>query len=306
MNVRTYAELQHEARMEQFEHQLKLIVNQEEEAFHEDEVPSHLRKEFNLPKHLGGNEIAFREIRKFDASHKKISPMWSGQDVLPTELDNAKSLWIITQMNQHRVWPVGLANYTKRSRFVLRLAAKSDFYDNFFTFFVALNTITLSLNSYGMSAEREAFLEVTNSYFTWIFIVEMVAKQMAIGINKYLAVTMNFLDGGIVCASIFELIYGGLVGGEGVSGLSTLRMLRAVRVFRMLRLLRQLESMQTIIAVMGKSYMSFVYITALMFLFIVIFTLLGMQTYAGYWKGDPEGLPPNNFNGFGYGLFTIF
>ena len=74
----------------------------------------------------------------------------------------------------------------------------------------------------------------------------------------------------------------------------------------MLRLLRQLESMQTIIAVMGKSYMSFVYITALMFLFIVIFTLLGMQTYAGYWKEDPEGLPPNNFNGFGYGLFTIF
>lgn len=209
-------------------------------------------------------------------------------------------------MNKHRVWPVGVANYTKRARFALRLVAKSDAYDNFFTFFVALNTITLSLNSYGMAPERSEFLDETNGYFTWIFIVEMVAKQLAIGINKYLADTMNFLDGGIVCASIFELLYEKLGQGGGVKGLSTLRMLRAVRVFRMLRLLRQLESMQTIIAVMGKSYMSFVYITALMFLFIVIFTLLGMQTYAGYWEGDPEGLPANNFDGFGYGLFTIF
>jgi hypothetical protein len=66
----------------------------------------------------------------------------------------------------------------------------------------------------------------------------MVAKQIAIGMNKYLAETMNWLDGFIVLSSIFELVYGGIVGGEGVQGLSTLRMLRAIRVFRMLRLLR--------------------------------------------------------------------
>jgi magnesium-transporting ATPase (P-type) len=64
--------------------------------------------------------------------------------------------------------------------------------------------------------------------------------------------------------------------------------------------------MQTIISVMSRSYMSFVYITALMFLFIMIFTLLGMQTFAGYWKDDPEGTPPNNYDTFGYAFFTIF
>jgi voltage-dependent calcium channel T type alpha-1G len=158
--------------------------------------------------------------------------------VLPTELDNHKSVWIIDQINEHRVWPEGYPGYSKRLRYSLRIFVKSDFYDNFFTFFVFLNTITLSLDSYGISQERKNFLNVSNTYFTWIFIVEMVLKQVAIGMSKYLADKMNWLDGFIVMASIFELIFNALVGGEGVKGLSTLRMLRAIRVFRILRLLR--------------------------------------------------------------------
>lgn len=57
---------------------------------------------------------------------------------------------------------------------------------------------------------------------------------------------------------------------------------------------------------MARSYMSFAYITALMFLFIMIFSLLGMQTFAGYWKGDPEGIPANNYDTFAMAFFTIF
>ena len=57
---------------------------------------------------------------------------------------------------------------------------------------------------------------------------------------------------------------------------------------------------------MAKSYMSFVYITGLVFLFILIFTLLGMSMFGGYWKNDEEGLPDNNFDKFGQGLFTVF
>lgn len=57
---------------------------------------------------------------------------------------------------------------------------------------------------------------------------------------------------------------------------------------------------------MARSYMSFVYITGLMWLFIIIFTLLGIQLYGGYWKDDPEGLPANHFDTFGYAIFTVF
>jgi hypothetical protein len=41
-------------------------------------------------------------------------------------------------------------------------------------------------------------------------------------------------------------------------------------------------------------------------LFVIIFTLLGMQIYGGYWKDDPEGLEANNFDNLGPAIFTIF
>ena len=52
--------------------------------------------------------------------------------------------------------------------------------------------------------------------------------------------------------------------------------------------------------------MSFTYITVLMFLFIFIFTLLGMQAFTGYFKDDPLGTPSNNYDDFLIALFTIF
>jgi hypothetical protein len=91
-----------------------------------------------------------------------------------------------------------------------------------------------------------------------------------------------------------------------VQTLQLLRVLRTVRVVRIIRLLRGLESIQTIVSVMAKSYMSFVYITGLVFLFILIFALLGMSLFGGYWKNDEEGLPDNNFDSIGYATFTVF
>jgi hypothetical protein len=126
-------------------------------------------------------------------------------------------------------------------------------------------------------------LELSNVWFTWLFIYEMFVKILAIGINKYIGDKMNWLDGGIVLISLFELMQPILMpgGANNLSGLKTIRMLRTFRVFRVVRLLRTLKSMQTIVGVMARSYSSFIYITALMFLFIFIFTLLGMQTFGG-------------------------
>ena len=124
-----------------------------------DEIPIELRQEFSLPKMMHIHEVNFTEIRKNDASHKRNRPMWSGQDVLPNEICECKSREILTKLNAHRVWPAGVAGLIKRVRSVIRVHVKSDTYDNFFTFLVLLNTITLSMNKYGQKAEMEAFLE---------------------------------------------------------------------------------------------------------------------------------------------------
>ena len=49
-------------------------------------------------------------------------------------------------------------------------------------------------------------MTVANAWFTGIFIVEMVLKLTAIGFVKYSADKMNYLDGGVVMLSIFEIV----------------------------------------------------------------------------------------------------
>jgi len=198
----------------------------------------------------------------------------------------------------------------KRIRFCLRLMVKSPLFDNSMTFAVLLNTITLSVDHYGIDAEVLDLLNVFNTYFTWIFIFEMFSKILAVGIGKYAADKMNYLDGSVVMLSIFEMVSEAILSGQSGEGLSlsafkTVRMLRTFRVFRIARLLRALESMQTIIGVMVRSYKSFIYITMLMFLFIFIFSLLGMQTFGGNMNYD-DGLPRGNYDTFPIAFITVF
>ena len=82
-------------------------------------------------------------------------------------------------------------------------------------------------------------------------------------------------------------------------------MLRTTRVFRIARILRGMDSMKTIIGVMMRSYKSFLYITMLMFLFIVIYSLLGMQTFGGMFMFD-DGVPTNNYDTFPIAFITVF
>ena len=64
--------------------------------------------------------------------------------------------------------------------------------------------------------------------------------------------------------------------------------------------------MQTIISVIGRSYMSFFYITMLMFLFIIIFSLLGTQIFGGQFGDDINELPRGNYDTFPIAFITVF
>ena len=227
--------------------------------------------------------------------------------MLPDKLDFRKSLEVAEMLNCHRVWPEGISGIYKRLRFVLRIKVKSAFFDNLLTFFVLLNTIALSLNSYGMMDDLEKLLEKFNNFFTWVFIYEMFSKILAIGMSKYWEDKMNYIDGTVVLLSIFEMVFTKIVGSGGdLSALNTLRVLRALRVFRIARLLRSLQSMQQILGVIIRSYKSFVYITLLMLLFVFIFSLLGMSSFGGAMTMEDGTLPRGNYDSFPNAAITVF
>ena len=156
----------------------------------------------------------------------------------------------------------------------------------------------------------KADLEFLNNIFTWIFIVEMTVKLMAIGAKKYAANPMNLLDGGVVMLSIVEILMAALGGGGGAGNLQAFRTVRVFRTFRVLRVtrvLRALKSMAMVIGVINRSLMDFILITILMFVFIFIYTLLGRQIYQGKYDFGPDvDLPRANYETFMVAFITVF
>jgi len=122
-------------------------------------------------------------------------------------------------------------------------------------------------------------LSFFNTFFTYLFIVELVMKLLALGPIKYLKDRMNHLDGAVVIISIIEMVF---LNKEGsLSAFRTIRIFRTFRVLRVARILRQMKSMMNIISVLSLSLSSFVYLCLLLFLFVFIYALLGMQIFGG-------------------------
>ena len=99
--------MENQYKLEEFGIDLHKIMMQEDEKRKYDEIPSRIRRDFGLPEKIGSYEIDFKKVRKRDVSKKKTRPLWSGQDVLPDQLDHSKSLSVIDHINSIRVWPDG-------------------------------------------------------------------------------------------------------------------------------------------------------------------------------------------------------
>lgn len=54
-------------------------------------IPLDVKAELNLPDNLEENVINFNEILKKDCNRKRKTPMWSGQEVLETGLNEELS-----------------------------------------------------------------------------------------------------------------------------------------------------------------------------------------------------------------------
>ena len=211
----------------------------------------------------------------------------------------AKSQSCVNAMNKVRVWPYGVEGIIKKFRTLVKMFVNTSFFDNSMTVCVLLNTIAMASDYYGISEEDSAFLAKANDTFTWIFICEMGLKFIAVGVKKYWLDKGNWIDGSVVMLSIIELamaaIMGSGDGGVNLQAFRTVRVFRAFRVLRVTRVLKSMRSMKVIISVIVKSYMNFIYIAGLLFLFVLVYTLLGQQLFQGKFNFEEEEAPRVNF-----------
>lgn len=120
-------------------------------------------------------------------------------------MTDAHSEWVVTYLNAVRVWPKNLYGYIKKIRITLKMLVRSGPFDNAMLISVLLNTVVMSMDRFDLEPEPKKVLEDMNTFFTWIFIIEMSLKLMAIGAKKYTVEVMNILDGSVVMLSIMEM-----------------------------------------------------------------------------------------------------
>ena len=186
------------------------------------------------------------------------------------------------------------------------------------TMAILINTGVLGLDSYPITYEMQSILDFVNSVLTYIFIAEMVVKLLGMGFRDYCNDSFNIFDGTVVIISIVELIINSFTDGKAGGG--AISSLRAIRLLRVFKLARSWTSFRDLLQKMVITLKDINFFGLLLILFMIIFTLLGMELFAYKVKFDLDGkpildgdvmntegeYPRTSFNTFGLGFTTIF
>ena len=171
-------------------------------------------------------------------------------------------------------------------------------------FCILLNTIFLSLERYPMPESEKSAYENINYLFTSVFTIEVILKVIGQSPKKFIVDKFNIFDTVIVLVSISELFLSS--GSGGVSALRAFRLFRIFKLFRTGNLRVLLDSIGYTMSTIGNYVI-------LLGLFIYVYSLLGMQFFAGKMKYDDEGFyDPNgklaraNFDTLYWSSITVF
>jgi hypothetical protein len=158
---------------------------------------------------------------------------------------------------------------------------------------IVLNTVVLAMDRHNIDNTTYQILLTANLIFTFVFLVEMIVKILGLGVLGYCSDRFNIFDGTIVVVSLLEVI----LGSTGTSGaFRAVRIFRLLRVLRVAKLARHLKFLTHLIEVIAGSLDSIGFASLLLGLFIVIYSILGVQLFAGKFKFD-DGLPRTYFAG---------
>ena len=139
-------------------------------------------------------------------------------------------------------------------------------------FLIILNTVLMASEFHGMSKGQIDAYEGINYFVTAYFALEMVMKMIGLKWRAYIADRFNIFDGVVVIISIIELA---VADGGG-----NLTVLRSFRLLRILKLARSWPQLRKITATILDTIPSMSSLAGmLLFLFIFIFDLLGLQLF---------------------------
>ncbi|XP_017527195.1 voltage-dependent L-type calcium channel subunit alpha-1F isoform X2 [Manis javanica] len=167
---------------------------------------------------------------------------------------------------------------------------------------VFLNTLTIASEHHGQPVWLTQIQECANKLLLCLFTVEMLLKLYGLGPSAYVSSFFNCFDCFVVCGGILEttLVEVGAMQPLGIS------VLRCVRLLRIFKVTRHWASLSNLVASLLNSMKSIASLLLLLFLFIIIFSLLGMQLFGGKFNFDQTHTKRSTFDTFPQALLTVF
>ena len=185
-------------------------------------------------------------------------------------------------------------------------------FNQFFLGLIYLNTVLMAVEHHGMDPRLERALVVTNFVLTFFFTMEVAVKMIGLGALTFFADGFNRFDFVIVFLAVVEVI--AISGSSRLQSLKALRGLKALRTFRVFKMFRYLASLRIIGEVIFSSLGSFISIAVLLFLFLVVFAVVGLHAFGGlrdpdafaYGVDDPQFGGRANFDSFYHSVLLTF
>ncbi|XP_072422597.1 voltage-dependent L-type calcium channel subunit alpha-1D-like [Chiloscyllium punctatum] len=167
---------------------------------------------------------------------------------------------------------------------------------------VFLNTATIASEHYNQPQWLTDTQDIANKVLLALFTCEMLLKVYSLGLNAYFLSFFNRFDCFVVCGGIAETI---LVEFQIMSPLG-ISVLRCVRLLRIFKFTRHWSALSNLVASLLNSMKSIASLLLLLFLFIIIFSLLGMQVFGGKFNFDDTQTKRSTFDTFPQALLTVF
>uniref|UniRef100_A0A3B4YEY9 Voltage-dependent L-type calcium channel subunit alpha n=1 Tax=Seriola lalandi dorsalis TaxID=1841481 RepID=A0A3B4YEY9_SERLL len=183
-----------------------------------------------------------------------------------------------------------------------RVYVKSKLFYWWVIMLVLFNTLAIATEHHKQSERLTNWQDNANKLLLSMFALEMFMKMYALGLPSYFMSLFNRFDCFVVSTGITELIlvHMGIMSVMGIS------VLRCIRLLRLLKVTRYWTSLSNLVASLLNSVRSIACLLLLLFLFIVIFSLLGMQVFGGKFNFPNQPKPRSTFDSFPQALITVF
>ncbi|XP_047441493.1 calcium channel, voltage-dependent, L type, alpha 1F subunit isoform X2 [Mugil cephalus] len=205
-----------------------------------------------------------------------------------------------------RVMKIGccrtLRRWNRVCRRNCRTAVKSVTFYWLVLLLVFLNTSLSASEHYNQPDWLTQVQDIANKVLLSLFTVEMLLKMYSLGLAHYFVAFFNRFDCFVVCGGIMETI---LVELEIMPPLG-ISVLRCVRLLRIFKVTRHWTALSNLVASLLNSMKSIASLLLLLFLFLIIFALLGMQLFGGKFNFDETQTKRSTFDAFPQALLTCF